>query len=184
MLRRAGEKHGIEWAQLSCFFVDERCVAPDSPDANERTIREALGGRLELLGGFFPMSCERGAVAYEALLREGGPLQLCQLGLGPDGHTASLFPASAALSAPSSQWVSANVDPRGNNPYPRLTLTFEAIAAAKPAVVTVIGADKAAALAAVDAGEALPTTAVDSEAVLWLCDAAAASALPRAGRGS
>jgi 6-phosphogluconolactonase len=161
--------------RLELFFVDERCVAPDSADANQKTLREALGARLGELAGFHPMDCDAGAAAYEALLRNAGPLDCCQLGLGPDGHTASLFPDSPGLRAPAGALVVENEDPSGRNVHPRLSLTFAAIAMASAVVMTVMGADKADALGGVASGEDLPATHVDSARVLWLADAPAAA---------
>jgi 6-phosphogluconolactonase len=169
---------GIDWARLALYFVDERCVDVTSPDSNQHTIAQALGSHLPELAGFYPMSCELGAAHYEALLREAGPLHLCQLGLGPDGHTASIFPNSPALEAPGDRLVVENHDLSGRNVHDRLSLTFAALAQAERLVVTVMGPDKADALARIDAGEDLPATRVDSPLVLWLVDEPASSKLP------
>lgn len=172
LVERAVSLSGVE-----LFFADERCVPPDSPDANERLLRDTLGDRLGTLAGFHPMRCTDGARAYEALLRSGGPLDVLQLGVGPDGHTASLFPASPALAAPPGRLVERNEDPSGRNPHARMTLTFEAIAAARLVVVTVSGDDKHEVLARLVAGEDLPAARLAAGSIVWLVDAPAAGAL-------
>ena len=97
--------------------------------------------------------------------------------MGADGHTASLFPESAALDADPGRLVAMNDDPLGNNPYQRMTLTFAGIARAGLAVVTVTGEEKAPALAAIAGGADLPASRIASERVIWLVDQAAASQL-------
>ena len=158
----------IDWAGLEIFLGDERCVEADDPAANQRLIREALGERFSQLGAFHPMSCDD-PEGYAELLAA-GPLDLIHLGLGPDGHTASLFPGSAALSAPAGKSVVRNTDPTGRNPLPRLTLTFEAIARAKVVLFTVAGASKAPALREVCGGKDVPAALVRAPEVVWLCD--------------
>src|SRR5579875_802747 len=88
------ERDDLFWPHVELYFADERCVEPSSADANQRVIADALGARRLELAGFFPMSCEGGPSSYEARLRAATSLDLLQLGLGPDGHTASLFPGS------------------------------------------------------------------------------------------
>jgi 6-phosphogluconolactonase len=97
-------------------------------------------------------------------------LDLVHLGLGPDGHTASLFPGSAALSAPAGQLVAHNVDPSGRNHHERVTLTFAGIARARLVVFTVAGAEKHEALSRVFQNEDIPATRVRADRVVWLCD--------------
>jgi 6-phosphogluconolactonase len=159
----------IDWGRMEVFVGDERCVAPDDPAANQRLIREALGGVFAELGAFHPMSCDD-PEGYAQLLASGSPLDLVHLGLGPDGHTASLFPGSAALSAPPGKLVVHNEDPTGHNPHPRLTLTFDAIARARVVLFTVAGASKAEALNEVLGGRDLPAARVRAPEVVWLCD--------------
>lgn len=172
VLGAAAASTSIDWGKVALCFVDERCVAPDSADANQQNAREALGDAWARLAGVYPMSCEAGAEAYEAELRSLGPIDLCQLGMGPDGHTASLFPNSTALSAPPGRLVVPNVDPSGVNAHPRLTLTYEAISGARLVVITVTGDNKAAALAAIEAGADLPAARVRAPRLVWLIDAA------------
>ncbi|MGO9559083.1 MAG: 6-phosphogluconolactonase [Acidimicrobiales bacterium] len=158
----------VPWPQIECYLGDERCVPPDDPDANQRMIREALGERLAA-GSFHPMVCNQ-AAEYGLLIERAEPLDLIHLGLGPDGHTASLFPSSAALDAPAGTFVAHNADPTGSNPHERLTLTFDAINRTRLAVFTVSGAAKHQALHRVLAGDDLPASHVRAERVVWLCD--------------
>jgi 6-phosphogluconolactonase len=111
------------------------------------------------------------ARAYDAELRALGPLDVVHLGMGADGHTASLFPGNPALDE-HERLVVATGD--AAHAWPRLTLTFAGIARARLVVVTVAGADKRAALARVRAGDELPAARVRAEHVVWLVDAAAA----------
>ncbi len=163
---------GSTGPRLEVFLGDERCVDPDDDAANQRLIREALGERFLELGAFYPMSCDDPA-GYAELLASKAPLDLVHLGLGPDGHTASLFPGSAGLGARGGEMVVRNEDPTGHNPLRRLTLTFEAIASSRLVVFTVAGASKADAVRRVFGGEDLPAALVRAPEVLWLCDAEA-----------
>jgi 6-phosphogluconolactonase len=167
---------GLPWERVEVFWGDERCVPPDDPDSNARLGREALLDHVGPLAGVHPMSCEDGPTAYETLLKAGGPLDLVHLGLGPDGHTASLFPGSDPLEKPDGAWVSLNRDPGEHNPHDRMTVTMTVLDAARLAVFTVSGAEKAAAFARVRAGEDLPGGRVAAGRVLWLVDPAAAGA--------
>ena len=78
----------------------------------------------------------------------GAGIDLVHLGMGPDGHTASLFPGDTSLDAGPGVLVVTTEDPNGRNPHPRLTLTLPAINSARSAVFTVAGSSKAAAVAA------------------------------------
>jgi 6-phosphogluconolactonase/glucosamine-6-phosphate isomerase/deaminase len=113
---------------------------------------------------------EKAADAYDELLGEYGPLDLVHLGLGPDGHTASLFPGSPALDERERLVVPTGDD---LHPHPRLTLTFPALAQARLAVFTVAGDDKRDALQRVKAGDDLPAERVSAARVIWLVDEAA-----------
>jgi 6-phosphogluconolactonase len=174
---------GLHW-----FPGDERLVPPDHPDNNLSAIRRHL---LDPLGSpsanIHPvpsvgLSAEEAASAYEADLRAfyGGdrldpnrPLfDVVLLGLGEDGHTASLFPGSPAL-AERQRWA-AGVAMSGLAPFvPRVTLTFPALASSRLTLVLVSGAGKRAALQALAAGEDLPAAGIGGGRVVWLLDAAA-----------
>lgn len=167
----AGER--IEWRFVDILMGDERCVAPDDPDANQQLVREALVTRIDDLGSFQPMSCEEGPEAYQRVVERMPALDLVHLGMGPDGHTASLFPGSPALDAPPGVLVTRSVDPSETNPYERMTLTLSAIARARRAVFTVVGESKRDAMARMVRGVDLPAANVRAEEVIWLVDSAA-----------
>lgn len=166
------------WDQVDLYFVDERCVPYDSPDSNARSLSEALGAHLAALAGYHPIDWEAGPTAYESVLESAGGLDLVQLGMGPDGHTASLFPGSPGLEAPPERLAVANADPSGRNPHERISLTFGAIAGAALAVVTALGTEKHDPLARLLAGEDLPAGRLRARRLLWLVDPAAAGDLP------
>src|SRR5271165_3015939 len=144
----------IDWAVVDVYVGDERVVPPDDEDSNGRLIREALLDRVGSVGSFTPMPtegpAEECAAAYQRAMSDlvtGPGIDLIHLGMGPDGHTASLFPGAPTLDADPGVLVLATEDPAGNNPHPRLTLTLPAINSARLAVFTVAGASKAAAVA-------------------------------------
>ena len=167
-------RQGLDWGRVECLVGDERCVPADDPDANQRMIRETLVEKADPRPRFLPMDCEAGPAAYEEVIASRPLLDLVHLGLGPDGHTASLFPGSAALDAPPGRLVERNVDLSGHNPHARLTLTFPGIARGRLVVFTVAGADKAEAFRRIISGEDLPAARVRADRVVWLCDPAAA----------
>jgi 6-phosphogluconolactonase len=151
---RLGANPDLEWDQIECCFGDERAVPPEHPDSNARMVRESL-----LRSGFCKprhvhripaeLPPQRAALEYERTLRGLFPgaawptFDLMLLGLGPDAHTASLFPHSPALRE-AEAWVVDNWVEKLNTH--RITLTFPAINAARQVVFMVAGADKAAAL--------------------------------------
>ncbi len=167
----------IDWMATEVYWGDERCVPHDHPDSNYRLAREALLARVAGVHALFPMSCEEGEDdAYHLLLSSLGSIDLVHLGLGADGHTASLFPGSPALDADPGRLVAHNVDPSGTNPLPRLTFTFAGIERARLAVVTVSGEAKREAFAAIRGGADLPASRIRAERVVWIVDHAAAGA--------
>jgi 6-phosphogluconolactonase len=165
----------IDWWQVDVYWGDERCVAHDSPDSNERLVRESLLERVGAANAVYPMRCDEGPDPYQQRIAQAGRLDFLHLGLGPDGHTASLFPHSPALSVDPGRLVVMNEDPSGQNPYQRMTLTFSGIARARLVVFTVAGAEKRDAFAAVRRGDPdCPAALVRAERVIWLVDPAAA----------
>lgn len=164
----------IDWWRVNIFWGDERCVPADSEDSNQRLGREALLERVGAANAVYPMSCADGPDAYHLRVAEIGKFDVVHLGLGPDGHTASLFPHSPGLDADPGRLVVRNHDPLGHNPHERLTLTFSGIARSRLAVFTVAGATKRDAMQAVADGSDLPAARVRADRVVWLVDADAA----------
>ena len=161
------------WGRVSIFQVDERCVPPDHSDSNWRMLaEELLSKRPEIRA--FRMETERrdAPEAYEALLRQHVPLNeegipvldVVLLGMGPDGHTASLFPETEALRV-NDRLVVRNAVPQLNTE--RVTMTFPLLNAAKHRWFLVRGADKAQAFARVQRGELPAARIVEPE---WFVD--------------
>ncbi|HET9077796.1 MAG TPA: 6-phosphogluconolactonase [Acidimicrobiales bacterium] len=160
----------IDWLSVNVYWGDERCVPPDHPDSNQLLGRQALLERVGAANAVYPMSCEEGPDSYQLRLGEVGKLDVIHLGMGPDGHTASLFPNSVALDADPGQLVALNEDPSGRNGHPRMTLTFSGIARSRLVLFTVAGASKREALKAVMDGADLPAARVTADRVVWLVD--------------
>jgi 6-phosphogluconolactonase len=172
--RLAEEAAEIDWWKVDVYWGDERCVPLDDPESNYHLAREALLDRVGAANATFPMRCEEGPDPYQLRLGELGRFDLLHLGLGPDAHTASLFPQSAALTADEGRLVVMNTDPLGNNPRERMTLTFAGIARARLVLVTVEGEEKRDAFARVVAGDDVPAASIHAERVIWLVDRGAA----------
>ncbi|MCO8128765.1 6-phosphogluconolactonase [Acidimicrobiia bacterium EGI L10123] len=162
----------VDWSEVRVVWGDERCVPLDHEDSNHRLAQESLLRSVGPVAEIHPMQCDV-ADAYDRLIA-GIDVDVIHLGLGPDAHTASLFPESPALDAPADRFVVPNEDPLGNNPIPRLTFTRAAIAAGRTVVVTVEGASKREALDRVRSGEDVPAARIDRPGVVWLTDPAAA----------
>lgn len=141
---RAAELEG-DWGGGTLWLVDERCVLPDDPRANTRLVRETILDAVLVPPTFQEIATHLGVEAaadrYDALLREEGVPPLVFLGIGSDGHTASLFPGMPALAETDRLAVATDA---GMEPFvPRITMTFDAIGAAEHVVFLVTGADKA-----------------------------------------
>jgi 6-phosphogluconolactonase len=180
------------WNSAVIWFGDERCVAPDDDRSNFRLARETLLDPLAAAGvepAVHRMQGELGpqsaATAYEEELRAAGatPLDLVLLGIGPDGHTLSLFPDQETLSE-RSRWV-VGVDRAGHEPFvSRVSLTFAALESVGRVVFLIAGAGKADAVAAAFGPDARPGTPIPAsmvaefaDDVLVLLDAEAAAKL-------
>jgi 6-phosphogluconolactonase len=144
------QAQGIDWSQVHIWFGDERCVPPDEPDSNYRMAHETLISRIDIpAANVHRIRGERDPdAAADAYGREidGLSLDLALLGLGPDGHTASLFPESQALDVrdrAAVAVVAAKPPPR------RITLTFPVFERASAVLVLAPGESKAEAIAAV-----------------------------------
>jgi 6-phosphogluconolactonase len=179
------KREGIDWGVVDVFVGDERVVPPDDEDANQRLIREALLDRVGPVGSFTPMPTElpvdECVAAYQRVMSDlvtGAGIDLIHLGMGPDGHTASLFPGAPTLDAGPGELVAATEDPNGVNPHPRLTLTLPAINSARLAVFTVAGASKADAVARLERGEDIPAARVHAGRTVWLVDGPARATAP------
>jgi len=162
-----------DWSGVDVYFGDERFVRANDPDSNEGMARRVLLDRAHprsIHPMFRPGSIDDAALAYDALIRAASPIDLVHLGLGPDGHTASLFPGSDSLDESERFVIAAGDD---EHPHPRLTFTFAAIARARLVVVTVAGEEKRDAIDRIRAGEDLPGARIRGERVLWLGDRAA-----------
>ena len=176
---------GVDWTRANVFFGDERAVPPDDPQSNFRMVRETLLDPAHVPpGNVFRWRSEdpdldAAARDYEEALTAGATapwLDLALLGLGPDGHTASLFPGTSALAEEDRLAVAVDVAEMGTR---RLTLTYPALCGAREVCFLVVGREKAAALAAVvDAGH-LPAARIARRdgPVTIFCDESAASAL-------
>ena len=187
----------MPWSKLDLWWVDERCVPPDHPDSNYRMTREAMLDHVPLsptqihrIEG--ELSPEAAAARYESELRTGfrpesdiggaePRFDIVQLGMGPDGHTASLFPHTQALYELSRLAVANRVEAKDAW---RVTLTSPVINRASHVFFLIAGADKAQVLKEVFAGprdpERLPSQMIKPAGgiLTLLLDRAAAALLP------
>ncbi|MGO9431571.1 6-phosphogluconolactonase [Rhodoblastus sp.] len=191
LLARPPYRDAFPWARSHFFWGDERFVPHDDPQSNFRMTREALLSHVPIPAenihpvptqGFSP---EAAAAAYQReLMTFYGAEKLdpkrplfgvTLLGLGADGHTASLFPGAAAL-AERRRWVAAVTDAKG---LARITLTYPAIESSRRVAFLVAGKEKNAIFARLRRGDgALPAAHVNPVGDLWqFVDAAAAQAL-------
>lgn len=191
-LARPPWRDQIDWTRVHVFWGDERCVPPTDSRSNYRMAREALIDHVPLgPAQVHRMRGEDGpdgaAFNYETELRatldavtpgEPGAIDLVLLGLGTDGHTASLFPGMPSGRLVTRWVVAEHVD--GVRGW-RLTLTPPVINAARSVLFLVAGEDKAPAVAAVLEGparpSALPAQRIAGGHVRWLLDRAAATLL-------
>jgi 6-phosphogluconolactonase len=158
-------RSGIDWPSVTVLFGDERVVPVSDPESNEGMARTELLEHVPV--GEIHSLVNSGAEPYEDLLEQLGTIDLIHLGMGPDGHTASLFSGTPALDV-TDQLVVQTGDT--NHPHPRLTFTFPGIALARHAVFTVEGEEKLDAWRRVRSGEDLPAGRVYAERVTWLVD--------------
>ena len=178
----------IDWKNTQIFFGDERAVASDDERSNARMARESLFDLVPIAAENFHLmrgdatDLNDAAREYGLLLQETGSLDLILLGMGDDGHTASLFPHSPQLQEAKHRCVATPVSP--TEPHlPRLTMTFPFINSARNVLVLVTGKSKASRIAQVlplvksstRNVEELPITNVQPESgtLTWLLDEAA-----------
>lgn len=178
----------LDLSGATFWFGDERAVPPDDDRSNYRMVRESLLDRLDGAGRRSvrrikgELGADAAAEKYDFELRDGAPSEfdLVILGLGPDGHTASLFPGQETLSEQSR--LAVPVHQAGLEPFvPRVTMTLPALAVSRQIVFLVSGASKADAVAAAFGPNARPDPHVPasmlpplaSEVMVLLDDAAA-----------
>lgn len=186
-----------EWAEVQVWFADERCVGPEDDQSNYRMVAESLLAPARIApervhrmeGELGPL---RAARRYSRAVRAGvapaprsrvPSLDAIVLGIGPDGHVASLFPGAATLRA-SARSVCLGVRNSPKPPPERVTLSLPVLRAARRCVMLALGAEKATAVAAM---LARPTRHVPASLLLRerlsviVDDAASPSARPPAG---
>jgi 6-phosphogluconolactonase len=199
MLAYPAHNKRLDWQKVHFFWADERCVPPEDPRSNYRLAQELLLDRIPAIPANVHRICgelprDDGARRYEEEMRAFFHTDTCYmlehlldmlfLGIGEDGHTASLFPGSQVMDI-RDRWV-IGVEHR-SSPDPqvdRISLTLPAINASRLVVFLVTGVRKAHILAQVleppTYQPLLPASRVHPKDgdLVWLIDAAAASALP------
>ncbi len=164
----------LPWGRVTVLFGDERCVPADDPESNYRMARESLldhvhPGTVHRMAG--ELGAEAAAALYDEVVRRVPPLDLVLLGVGPDGHTASLFPGHPAL-LDTACAVAVHDAPKP--PPDRVSLTLPALRRARRVIVLATGRDKAEALRLAARGEVPAGMIPDAE---FLLDRAAAELL-------
>ncbi|OCI31209.1 6-phosphogluconolactonase [Oerskovia enterophila] len=186
-------RDAVDWTGVHFWWGDERFLPAGDPERNETQAREALLDHLPALPaqnvhvmaapGEGVGSPEESAALYADELSRFTPdgathlaFDVLLLGMGPDGHVASLFPGNAGLAA---QGATTGVHDSPKPPPERVSLTFSAIQAAQEVWVVAAGAEKAPAVASALAGDPVETTpaagAIGTRRTLWLVDLAASS---------
>ncbi|UCG73600.1 MAG: 6-phosphogluconolactonase [Chromatiales bacterium] len=177
-----------DWAAWHIYFGDERCVPADDPDRNDRMAREAWLDHVPIPAAHVhPIPAEAGATAaariYADALQSAGRLDLALLGVGEDGHTASLFPGMDLGDAPDAPLV-LPVYGAPKPPAERVTLSLAALNAARSIIVIADGPGKRNAIAKWQSGADLPISRLaPSETLLvFLTESAAPDGLPGSSR--
>lgn len=178
-----------DWAGVELWFGDERCVGPEDPQSNfhmaEQTLLpHATGAVVHRIEG--ELGSEHAAAAYDALLRERVPvgadglpvLDVILLGIGEDGHTASLFPHNPALEAHDLAAVAVHDAPKP--PPERVSLTLGVLRGAAATILLASGSGKADALALALAGpnSAVPSSLLARDRLTVIADGAALARVP------
>jgi 6-phosphogluconolactonase len=173
MIAILGDREEMPWAETSLFQVDERVASPGSEDRNLTHL--VLGLSMQNQSALRPMpvtqrDLEAAARAYEESLP--AELDLVHLGLGPDGHTASLVPGDPVLEVTDRRVAVTETAYQGHH---RMTLTYPAIAAAREVLWLVTGPTKREALAKLMGGErSIPAGRVENDSMTVIADEAAA----------
>ncbi|MBS0654524.1 MAG: 6-phosphogluconolactonase [Verrucomicrobia bacterium] len=178
-------KETLDWSNIVLFWSDERAVAPDHPDSNFGMAMHYLGKKPFNEAKMFRMEAERtdadaAAREYERLIHERCPegrFDIVYLGVGEDGHTASLFPHTSALTVRDRKVVANYVEAKKSW---RMTLTFPCINEARNIVVLALGPSKAPIIKEIFnpvGKELLPAALVGTQETpaLFICDRAAAN---------
>lgn len=160
---------GLSWSRATVLFGDERCLPPTDPEtnyqiANQSLLRIACPATVHRIPG--ELGPDEAARAYEPIVAA-GPLDLVLLGIGTDGHTASLFPDDPALRAVG---YTAGVRHAPKPPPERVTMTLRALRGAARVVILAAGADKKDAVRKAFAGE-VPAGMIDHAEWLVTADA-------------
>ncbi|MBC2935013.1 6-phosphogluconolactonase [Nocardioides sp. zg-1228] len=188
-LARRSVDSSLDWSRVVIWWGDERFVASDSPDRNAVQARQTLLDHVpvdpanvhEVPASDQVPTAEDAAAAYSEAMREHGAgfFEVLMLGIGPDGHCASLFPGHPALGARDAIAVAVHDSPKP--PPDRVTLTFEAMERCRAVWFIASGDGKADAVAralAPDGSVAeTPARGVRGDETVWWLDEAAASAL-------
>ena len=188
-IRDSPSRSSVDWRRVEIFWGDERFVPADSDDRNEKLAREALLDHVQVdpalvhpmaaSDGEFGDDVDRAAAAYAALVDDGDGFDVTLLGLGPDGHVASIFPEHPGVYDDRTV-ISVRHSPKP--PPTRISLTLPTIRTSREVWVVTAGSGKADAVAMAfgGAGEvAIPAVgAVGSVRTLWLLDREAAVRLP------
>ncbi len=173
MLAILGELERMPWGETELFQVDERVASPGSEDRN--LTHMVLGLSMDHQPALRPMpvtqrDLDAAARDYEASLPE--PLDLIHLGLGPDGHTASLVPGDPVLEVSDRRVAMTGGEYQG---HPRMTLTYPALAAARRILFLVTGPEKRGPLEQLLAGDrSIPAGRVENGEIVVVADEAAA----------
>lgn len=161
---RALSQSGAQWPAWHCYFGDERCLPPDDPERNSTLAATTWLDRSPIPAAQrHVIPAERGpetaASAYAAILRPVGTFDLVLLGLGEDGHTASLFPGREIGASPGAPDALAILD-APKPPPERVTLSAARLSRTREAIFVVAGESKRQALKAWRAGEDIPANAI------------------------
>ena len=161
----------VEWGRVTVLFGDERCVPPDDPDSNYGMAREALLSRVAPATVYrmpAELGPEVGAKEYAEVVKQVTPFDLVLLGIGEDGHVASLFPGHPLLKATG---LTAGIRDSPKPPPERVTVTLGVIRDARHVLILATGAGKANAVSLARRGET-PSGMITG--ARWLIDEAAA----------
>lgn len=152
-----------DWTHWQVWFGDERCLPPDHPERNSRMAWRSLLGKVPIPGtNIHTIAAELGALSaaegYAECLHGIGLFDLVLLGLGEDGHTASLFPGQDWGEEPNAEVLAVFAAPKP--PPERVSLSARRLGEARQVLFLVGGAGKRAALSAWQAGEPIPAAAI------------------------